>query len=70
MMIVIANITKFQVLRSLALKNKVFPFFHICLCRPISAVPEVTTETLASADDSFHSFVKIFSFLLILFYIS
>jgi hypothetical protein len=52
-MIFITNILKVQVLRFLALKTKAFLVFHVCIGRPISVVPEVTTETVVSVDDFF-----------------
>jgi hypothetical protein len=45
------NIMKIQVLRFLGFNCKASLVFHLCLGRPISVVPEVTTEKLASADD-------------------
>lgn len=44
---------KIQVLRFLGFNCKSFLVFHLCLGRPISVAPDVTTEKLASADDVF-----------------
>jgi hypothetical protein len=48
---IIMNIMKLQDLRFLGFKSKAFLFFHLCLGRPISVVPEVTTDKLAWVDD-------------------
>ena len=67
LMMIITNIMKIQVVRVLGFNCKSFLVFRLCLGRPISVVPEVTTEKLASADDILPFFLRSLRFFLYYF---
>ena len=48
---IITNIMEIQILIFLGFSCKAFLVLHLCLGRPTSVVPKVTTEKLASAGD-------------------